>query len=84
MPVYSYFDPKKKEQFDVTMTTDEMIQYEKDNPKLERIYKMNVVDSVRIGVTKPPADFSKHVLGKIKNAHPRGSVEKRWSIPKEL
>jgi hypothetical protein len=48
---------------------------------------MNVVDPVGIGVTKPPADFQKHVLGRIKEAVPgtsKKAIEKRWHIPKEI
>lgn len=31
-------------------------------------------DPVRMGVTKPPADFSKYVLGKIKEKHPKHNM----------
>lgn len=43
-----------------------------------------LVDPVRIGVTRPPADFSKYVLGKIKHANPNSSVERRFNISKEI
>jgi putative FmdB family regulatory protein len=41
-------------------------------------------DPVRLGVTKAPADFQKYVLGRIKEAHPRGNVERSRSIVREV
>jgi len=41
-------------------------------------------DPVRLGVTKAPADFQKYVLGRIKEAHPRGNVERSRSIVSEI
>ena len=43
-------------------------------------------DPVNIGVTKPPADFQKYVLGRVKAAVPEASAvaNKRWDIPKEI
>jgi hypothetical protein len=48
---------------------------------------MNLVDPVGIGVSKPPADFQKYVLGKVKAAAPGANkdvFEKRWQIAKEI
>ncbi len=85
MPNYSYYDPESKDTYTLTMTISEMLEYEKENPNLERIYeKLNLVDPVRIGVTRPPSDFQKYVLGKVKANQPLGSVEKRWTIKKEI
>ena len=41
-------------------------------------------DPVRIGVTKAPSDFQKYVLGRIKEAHPKGNVERSRSIVREI
>jgi putative FmdB family regulatory protein len=44
-----------------------------------------IVDPVRIGVTRPPSDFSKYVLGKIKHANPKADIgNRRFSINKEV
>ena len=43
-----------------------------------------ICDPVRIGVTKAPADFQKYVLGRIKEAHPLGNVERSRSIVREF
>jgi hypothetical protein len=40
-------------------------------------------DPVRLGITKVPSDFQKYVLGRIKEAHPRGNVERSRSITRE-
>jgi hypothetical protein len=47
---------------------------------------MNIVDPVGIGVSKPPADFQKYVLGKVKEANPHADAvaSKRWNIPREV
>jgi hypothetical protein len=41
-------------------------------------------DPVRLGITKAPADFQKYVLGRIKEAHPHGNVERTRSIAREI
>ena len=47
---------------------------------------MNLVDPVGIGVTKPPSDFQKYVLGKVAKVPgaDKAKLEKRWHIPKEI
>jgi hypothetical protein len=40
-----------------------------------------------MGITKPPSDFQKYVLGRIKETAPgakKDVLEKRWHIPKEV
>lgn len=87
MPTYSYLNTETNEEIDVVMSMSEMDQYEKDNPHLQRIYsKMNIVDPVTVGALKPPSDFQKYVLGKVKTVPGADSskIEKRWTIPKEV
>ncbi len=86
MPRYSFENADTGESYDLTMSYDELIQYLKDNPTIHQIFKMNVVDPVGIGISKPPVDFQKHVLGKIKAANPHSDAvaSKRWGIPKEI
>ena len=45
-----------------------------------------MVDPVNIGVTKPPSDFQKYVLGRVKEKMPGATAvaNKRWDIPKEI
>ena len=86
MPVYSFANKETGEEYEVTLTYDEMNQYLQDHPEVNQTFRMNVVDPVGIGVSKPPADFMKHVIGKVKyvsGAH-NPAIEKRWHIPKEV
>lgn len=41
-------------------------------------------DPYAIGIQKPPADFQKYVLGRIKDKHPNSQIERRRSIPREI
>lgn len=86
MPVYSYLNKDTGEEVDIEMSMAEMDEFETANPNMQRIYsKMNIVDPMGIGVQKPPSDFSKYVLGKVKKVAGADSskLEKRWSIPRE-
>jgi hypothetical protein len=75
------------EEFTNTMTMAERDEYEKNNPHLRQVLRnFTMVDPVSIGITKPPQDFQKHVLGRIKSAVPEASAigNKRWNIPTEI
>lgn len=86
MPTYTYQSKETGETFDLSMSISEMIEYEKSNPQHERVYhSLNVVDPVGIGVSKPPSDFSKYVLGKVKASNPKTSIGNgRWGVSKEI
>ena len=86
MPVYSFAIKETGEEYEMTLTYDEMVKYLEDHPEVYQTFRMNLVDPVGIGVSKPPADFMKHVIGKVKyvsGAH-NPAIEKRWHIPKEV
>lgn len=87
MPVYSFEDNETKEEFELTMTYDELQDFLKNNPQLNQTFRMNLVDPMGIGISKPPSDFSKYVLGKVRDKVPganKDAIEKRWQIPKEI
>ena len=86
MAIYTFKEKKTGKVYDITMPMSEIQSFEQKNTHLERVYtKMNVVDPVSIGVTRPPEDFSKYVLGKVKAANPHTDVGKgRWDIKKEV
>ena len=87
MPNYTYKNKVTGEEMTVTMTMAEHDTYLNDKPDWEQmILTANFVDPVRIGVTKPPADFQKYVLGRVKAAVPESNAvaSKRWDIPKEI
>ncbi len=83
--IYSFIDTETEEEFELEMTYDQLKAFIESNPKFNQTFRMNLGDPIRMGVTKPPSDFSKYVLGKVKETHPLGSaVERRYTIPKEL
>lgn len=87
MPVYSFENTKTGEEYELTMSYDDLENYLKEHPEVNQTFRMNLVDPVGIGVTKPPADFQKYVLGKVKAAAPGANsnvMEKRWQIAKEI
>lgn len=87
MPNYTFRNKITNEEVTVQMTMAEHDTYLDDKPDWEQvIVAATFVDPVSIGVTKPPADFQKYVLGRIKSAVPEASAvaSKRWDIPKEI
>lgn len=87
MPNYTWENKETGEEHTNSMTIAERDEYEKNNPHLRQVLRhFTMVDPVSIGVTKPPADFQKYVLGRIKSAVPEASAvaNKRWDIPKEI
>lgn len=85
MPVYTYKNLETGEIEDLTMSISEMEKFEALKTH-ERVYdRMHIVDPVGAGITKPPADFSKYVLGRIKAATPHNSIgDGRWSVKREI
>ena len=86
MPIYTFESKKTGEQFNVNMSMAEREEYVKDNTEVFQVLtNLNIGDPIRLGITRPPSDFQKHVLGKVKAAHPKGDqLEKRYTIPKEI
>lgn len=87
MPKYSFEDKETHEEFELTMSYDELQDFLKNNPQLNQTFRMNLVDPMGIGISKPPSDFSKYVLGKVRDSVPgaeKAVIEKRWQIPKEI
>lgn len=84
--IYSFEDKETQEQFDLSMSYDELLDFLKNNPNVNQVFRMNIVDPVGIGITRPPSDFSKYVLGKVKTVAGAQNdvIEKRWTIPKEI
>lgn len=85
MPIYNFRNKKTKKVFTEMMSISELEKFLEENPHIVQVPPdvINVADAVRIGVTKPPSDFQKHVLGHIKEKHPLGFVGKgRFQIPR--
>lgn len=85
MPVYSFEDQETGEEFELQMSYDDLKEFLTNNPTVNQTFRMNIADPIRMGVQKPPSDFQKYVLGRVKEAHPLGkSIERRHTIPKEI
>ena len=86
MPRYTFVDKKTNKCVDLIMPFDELEKFLNHNPDMEQVFKMNIVDPVTAGVTKPPADFQKYVLNKVKEVPGarKDLIEKRWAISKEV
>jgi len=86
MPNYTWLNLETKEEFTNTMSIAERDEFEKNNPHLQQVLRnFTMVDPVNIGVTKPPSDFQKYVLGRVKEKTAGATAvgNKRWHIPRE-
>ena len=81
----TYENIETGEQHDEFLKFSEHEEYLVAHPELRQVFgKMNVVDPTGIGVTRPPTEFLKNVIGKVKAANPNTTaLEKRWNIPRE-
>lgn len=86
MPLYSFENTDTGEQFDLSMKMAELDTYLAENKNIRQIFtQLNIGDSVRLGIKKPPSDFSKYVLGRVKETNPLGTaIERRHTIQKEV
>ena len=67
------------------MKIAELDDFKQANPHLTQILsQLWLADPVRLGITPPPADFQKYVLGRIKHSVPEASVENRWTLAQEV
>jgi hypothetical protein len=83
MPFYTY--EIAGEEVTLSMTISEMEDFEKANPTHKRIWNpVALGDAIRLGITRPPSDFDKYVLGKVKDAHPGSNIERRRTIAREI
>lgn len=66
------------------LSNEDHENYLAEHPEMQYVIGVpNVVDPVGIGVTRPPTEFLKNVLGRIKETHPGPAIERRWAIPRE-
>lgn len=84
MPTYQFKNKTTGEEFEDFMSISAKEKYLEENTDIDQMLtSLNIVDPVGIGVTRPPSDFSKYVLGRIKEAAPGPALEKRWTIQRE-
>lgn len=87
MPIYTIEDMTTGETQDEMISFSELETILENNKNLRHVIRPIMIgDPVGMGITKPPADFQKFVLGKIKASNPGSDAiaSKRWDIPKEI
>lgn len=83
MPNYTFENRETGEETIVELMMDELDQFKTDNPHLMQILTSTAtVDPILLGVTKPPSDFQKHVLGNIKKGSGKDCTigTGRWDV----
>jgi hypothetical protein len=88
VPTYHFANPETGEEFSIFMKIAELDEYNAANPHLRQIPTApSIVDPVNTGITKPPSDFMKGVIGRIRDSAPganKAAMERRWTVPKEI
>lgn len=87
MPTYTYINKKTGEETSIFMSISEKEKYDKKNPHLEQTFTaVNIIDPITAGVRRPPRDFSKYVLGKVKEmpGANKDAIEKRFEVAREI
>jgi hypothetical protein len=87
MPTYRFLNNETGEEFEETMPMAEREEFLSKNSHLSQVFNnLNIGDSVRLGVTKPPADFMKGVVGRMQESIPGNRLRDtgKFQIPKEV
>jgi len=88
MPTYIFRNIETAEITQTFMSIKELDGYIEANPHLQQVPTAPaIVDPVNIGITKPPSDFQKGIIGRMKESIPgvnKDALEKRWTIPREI
>ena len=79
MASYTFYDTKKKKEFDISMPISELDEYKAQNPHLEQRIKTapSIADPTRLGLRKPDAGF-RDVLKRIKKGSGRNNTVNTW------
>ena len=86
MPSYDFRNNETGDEFTDFMSISEKEKYLKDNPHIEQIFNcVRLGDSVKLGITKPPAEFMKGVVQRIKDSVPGNNLKTKtkFQIPRE-
>lgn len=87
MPTYQFKNKQTEEIIEKIMKISELDQFKQDNPDLEVFIGTAPVfgDPVRLGITKPPADFQKGVIDRIANSVPGNRIKEitKFQTPRE-
>lgn len=87
MPTYTFLNNETGEEFEEMMSIATREEYLAANPHLSQVFNnLNIGDPVRLGFTKPPADFMKGVVGRMQESIPKNRLKDtgKFQIPKEV
>ena len=87
MPTYCFLNNETGEEFEESMSMADHDTYLANNPHLTHQFKtLNIGDPVRLGFTKPPADFMKGVVGRMQESIPGNRLRDtgKFQIPREV
>jgi hypothetical protein len=83
MPTYTFRHKESGEVVEKVMRMSERDAWVEANSDYEQVHdSINIGDSVRMGITKPPSDFQKHIIGKVAKM-PGAKINSKFGIPKE-
>lgn len=89
MATYLFRNTLTDEEYSLFMSMNELDEYLAANQFVEQLppSEMTLGDAVRMNITKPPIEFRRDVLGRVKKNMPgaqTAAMERRWSIPKGM
>jgi hypothetical protein len=83
-PTYDFVNEVTGETFEMQMSIADMEKYLEENKHIKQaVTRMTLGDSVRMGITKPPADFQKGVIGRMKEKIHGNKINSKFGIPRE-
>lgn len=78
-PVYDVRDKNTGEITEMMMSISQWEIFKRENPDKEQYFSdMRFVDSVRLGIKRPPSDFTEGVIERIKRNNPGHNMSSRW------
>jgi hypothetical protein len=79
MANYTFYDTKKKKEFDIDMPISDLDAYKEANPHFEQRIKTapSLADPMRLGLRKPDNGF-REVLQRVKKASGRTNTINTW------
>lgn len=85
MPTYTIKNNKTGDTKDVVMPYKDFEKHLQRNKNLSQVFRpIAIGDPVSLGIKRPPVDFQKFVLGKVKASTKSKIIEKRWNLAKEI
>ena len=84
MPTYTFRHKETQEVIEEVLRMSELDPWKEAHPDYEQVHESVIAigDPVRLGITKPPSDFQKEIIGRVARM-PGADISSRFGIPKE-